>query len=134
MAVDRTPFHKQCVKCKQCGKGLNSATLNEHDKQLYCKPCYENVFVNAVSFDLLLWKKTFIQKLISDPPFWKLWWNCDTWGPIEEGGRREEEAGQAGETEAWEEVSTMWYESVSWGLCQTQWYILPQGIEILGLK
>jgi len=47
MAVDRTPFHKQCVKCKQCGKGLNSATLNEHGKQLYCKPCYENVFVNA---------------------------------------------------------------------------------------
>merc|ERR1712029_583879 len=47
MAFDRTPFHKQCVKCKQCGKGLNSSTLNEHDKQLYCKPCYEMVFVNA---------------------------------------------------------------------------------------
>ena len=50
MAVDRTPFHKQCVKCKQCGKGLNSATLNEHNKQLYCKPCYENVFVNSVRY------------------------------------------------------------------------------------
>lgn len=67
MAVDRTPFHKQCVKCKQCGKGLNSATLNEHGKQLYCKPCYENVFVNAVSFDLLLWNRPWIKNLFQTP-------------------------------------------------------------------
>ena len=44
MALDRTPFHKQCVKCKQCSKPLNSGSLNEHNTQLYCKSCYDNIF------------------------------------------------------------------------------------------
>jgi len=45
MAADRKPFHKKCVKCRTCGKGLTPATLNEHQTQLYCNPCYENIFI-----------------------------------------------------------------------------------------
>merc|ERR1712055_222549 len=45
MAADRKPFHKNCVKCKSCSKSLNSATLNEHQTQLYCNPCYDNIFM-----------------------------------------------------------------------------------------
>merc|ERR1712002_845835 len=44
MAADRKPFHKQCVKCKTCGKALTSATINEHQTQLYCSPCYDIIF------------------------------------------------------------------------------------------
>lgn len=44
MACDRTPFHKSCVKCKSCKKALSAATLNEHQTQLYCQPCYELVY------------------------------------------------------------------------------------------
>merc|ERR1711931_614788 len=45
MAADRKPFHKKCVKCKTCNKVLNTSTLNEHQTQLYCKACYENIFM-----------------------------------------------------------------------------------------
>eukprot|EP00091_Calanus_sinicus_P005939 TRINITY_DN1648_c0_g1_i2.p1 TRINITY_DN1648_c0_g1~~TRINITY_DN1648_c0_g1_i2.p1 ORF type:complete len:144 (-),score=31.88 TRINITY_DN1648_c0_g1_i2:173-604(-) len=45
MAADRKPFHKKCVKCKTCSKVLTSATLNEHLTQLYCKACYDNIFM-----------------------------------------------------------------------------------------
>merc|ERR1711874_92367 len=44
MAMDRTPFHRVCVKCKTCGKTLNTTNLNEHNTQLYCKACYEGLF------------------------------------------------------------------------------------------
>merc|ERR1711937_87363 len=44
MAMDRTPFHRVCVKCKSCGKTLNTTNLNEHNTQLYCKACYEGLF------------------------------------------------------------------------------------------
>jgi len=44
MASDRTPFHKKCVKCRKCGKALNASTLNEHQTQLYCRPCYDIIF------------------------------------------------------------------------------------------
>ena len=56
MAVDRTPFHKKCVKCKTCGKPLNSGTINEHQTQLYCKACYDNIFHSGVCI-----KQTFMQ-------------------------------------------------------------------------
>eukprot|EP00092_Neocalanus_flemingeri_P025527 GFUD01027675.1.p1 GENE.GFUD01027675.1~~GFUD01027675.1.p1 ORF type:complete len:214 (+),score=60.61 GFUD01027675.1:62-643(+) len=45
MAADRKPFHKKCVKCKTCTKVLTSATLNEHQTQLYCQSCYVSVFM-----------------------------------------------------------------------------------------
>ena len=48
MAVDRTPFHKQCVKCKTCAKPLAPSDINEHQTQLYCKACYDNVFCQKV--------------------------------------------------------------------------------------
>jgi len=46
MAADRKPFHKKCVKCKTCSKALNSASLNEHQNQLYCKACYDCCFMS----------------------------------------------------------------------------------------
>jgi len=50
MASDRKPYHKKCVKCKSCAKSLTPATLNEHQTQLYCLPCYELVYnTNAYS-------------------------------------------------------------------------------------
>jgi len=50
MASDRKPYHKKCVKCKSCSKALTPATLNEHQTQLYCLPCYELVYnTNAYS-------------------------------------------------------------------------------------
>ena len=70
MAVDRTPFHRACVKCRQCGKvalvlallllhiidnyyyhywqALTSASINEHQLQLYCSLCYANIFQTGV--------------------------------------------------------------------------------------
>merc|ERR1711942_471967 len=44
MASDRTPFHKKCLKCSKCQKSLTPATLNEHEKKLFCPLCYENLF------------------------------------------------------------------------------------------
>merc|ERR1711936_1082924 len=44
MAVDRTPFHKVCIKCRSCGKALTTSSLNEHNTQLYCKGCYDNLY------------------------------------------------------------------------------------------
>eukprot|EP00092_Neocalanus_flemingeri_P025526 GFUD01027674.1.p1 GENE.GFUD01027674.1~~GFUD01027674.1.p1 ORF type:complete len:223 (+),score=68.70 GFUD01027674.1:62-670(+) len=45
MAADRKPFHKKCVKCKTCSKALNSSSINEHQTQLYCQACYDNLFM-----------------------------------------------------------------------------------------
>jgi hypothetical protein len=45
MAADRKPFHKQCVKCFKCHKALNPATINEHQNQLFCKACYDAIFM-----------------------------------------------------------------------------------------
>ena len=41
MAADRTPFHMTCIKCGHCNKPLSPADINEHEKQLFCKICYE---------------------------------------------------------------------------------------------
>jgi len=52
MASDRKPFHKQCVKCFNCKKVLNSNTLNNHKEKLYCKFCYDEIFMsNDYSMD-----------------------------------------------------------------------------------
>merc|ERR1719341_1527190 len=42
MAADRTPFHKTCIKCVLCSKPLSPADINEHEKQLFCRVCYES--------------------------------------------------------------------------------------------
>ena len=42
MAADRTPFHKTCIKCGLCRKPLSPADINEHEKQLFCRVCYES--------------------------------------------------------------------------------------------
>eukprot|EP00090_Calanus_glacialis_P014120 TRINITY_DN22780_c0_g1_i3.p1 TRINITY_DN22780_c0_g1~~TRINITY_DN22780_c0_g1_i3.p1 ORF type:complete len:151 (+),score=41.96 TRINITY_DN22780_c0_g1_i3:76-528(+) len=44
MASDRTPFHKACLKCSKCKKSLTPASLNEHEKKLFCPLCYEDMF------------------------------------------------------------------------------------------
>ncbi|CAH8582180.1 unnamed protein product [Heterobilharzia americana] len=33
-------FHRQCFKCCQCSRGLDSFTANDHKGSLYCKNCY----------------------------------------------------------------------------------------------
>ena len=45
MAADRRPFHKACVKCVKCRKVLGPATINEHQTQLFCKACYDGIFM-----------------------------------------------------------------------------------------
>jgi len=44
MAADRTPFHIFCIKCSQCNKKLTPASINEHEKKLFCPSCYEDIF------------------------------------------------------------------------------------------
>jgi hypothetical protein len=44
MAGDRKPYHRGCVKCFQCRVNLNPRTLNNHEDQLFCNVCYENIF------------------------------------------------------------------------------------------
>eukprot|EP00092_Neocalanus_flemingeri_P014151 GFUD01015265.1.p2 GENE.GFUD01015265.1~~GFUD01015265.1.p2 ORF type:complete len:165 (-),score=48.34 GFUD01015265.1:16-456(-) len=46
MAADRTPYHLACLMCHQCSKKLTPATLAEHDKQLYCSVCYQEMFIH----------------------------------------------------------------------------------------
>jgi len=44
MAADRTPYHKYCLKCNECGRKLDIGNLNEHEKLLYCSSCYQVLF------------------------------------------------------------------------------------------
>jgi len=44
MAADRTPYHKYCLKCNECGRKLDIGNLNEHEKLLYCGSCYQVLF------------------------------------------------------------------------------------------
>jgi len=37
-------WHKACFKCSECRKGLDSDTLTERDKDIYCKGCYGKKF------------------------------------------------------------------------------------------
>merc|ERR1712002_26962 len=46
VAADRTPYHLVCLKCTQCSKKLIPASLNEHEKQLYCGSCYQDMFIH----------------------------------------------------------------------------------------
>ncbi|XP_018652856.1 putative crp3/crip3 [Schistosoma mansoni] len=44
-------FHKQCFKCCQCSKALDSFTANDHKGSLYCKSCYaKNYGPNSYGF------------------------------------------------------------------------------------
>merc|ERR1711915_933517 len=45
IAADRTPYHKACLKCGGCQRRLTSASLNEHNKALYCQSCYQQQFI-----------------------------------------------------------------------------------------
>ncbi|XP_031550685.1 cysteine and glycine-rich protein 2-like [Actinia tenebrosa] len=38
-------WHKLgCFTCKDCNKGLDSTTVKDHDKEIYCAPCYGKNF------------------------------------------------------------------------------------------
>jgi len=37
-------YHKLCLKCISCNTLLNSGNLNEHNKKIYCVPCYRRQF------------------------------------------------------------------------------------------
>ena len=41
------------MKCRKCSKKLTAATLHEHQRQLYCKPCYDIIFNQQVSGSLI---------------------------------------------------------------------------------
>ena len=69
MAADRTPYHKvnkslyikgviwilqqYCLKCNECGRKLEIANLNEHEKKLYCCSCYQVDNNHWISFAML---------------------------------------------------------------------------------
>ena len=75
MAGDRKPYHRGCVKCFQCRVNLTPRNLNNHDDQLFCNVCYENIF-NPADFtvdmytgiitpeDIERWEKQFLKKII----------------------------------------------------------------------
>lgn len=37
-------YHKTCMKCTDCNKSVDSTTMADKDKVLYCKPCYGRKF------------------------------------------------------------------------------------------
>ena len=72
MAADRTPFHIFCIKCSQCNKKLTPASINEHEKKLFCPSCYEDIFNKQVSeisseciyFQCLLWQDDIPERMV----------------------------------------------------------------------
>lgn len=37
-------WHKRCLRCAVCAKSLDSTTITEHCKEIYCKSCYGKMF------------------------------------------------------------------------------------------
>ncbi|KAI8975122.1 hypothetical protein BDF20DRAFT_822500 [Mycotypha africana] len=37
-------YHKYCLKCKECGKRLDSTNMVDRDSDLYCRGCYSKAF------------------------------------------------------------------------------------------
>jgi len=37
-------WHQGCFKCKECNASLNSSTLRDKDKEIYCEACYGKLF------------------------------------------------------------------------------------------
>eukprot|EP00727_Mastigamoeba_balamuthi_P011841 m51a1_g728 putative cysteine and glycine-rich protein 1 (158) ;mRNA; r:469059-469691 len=44
MGPHGSEWHKTCLRCKTCGKGLDSTTCAEHDGEVYCKACHARSF------------------------------------------------------------------------------------------
>ncbi|KAJ1733729.1 hypothetical protein LPJ61_001420 [Coemansia biformis] len=38
------PWHRMCLKCKQCGTALSSAKLTEHEGEAFCQVCYTKLY------------------------------------------------------------------------------------------
>lgn len=37
-------YHKACLRCVDCGRGLDSSSVNDREGEVYCKPCYAKAF------------------------------------------------------------------------------------------
>ncbi|KAK3103841.1 hypothetical protein FSP39_022365 [Pinctada imbricata] len=37
-------FHKLCLKCANCNKGLDSTTCTDHEDEIYCRTCHGKLF------------------------------------------------------------------------------------------
>merc|ERR1711971_769617 len=48
MAADRTPYHKFCLKCNECGRKLDIGNLNEHEKSSTAAPVTRPYFERTV--------------------------------------------------------------------------------------
>ncbi|THG99298.1 hypothetical protein EW145_g7292, partial [Phellinidium pouzarii] len=44
MGPGRMLYHRPCLACSSCNKRLDSLSLVEHDKEPYCKQCYNKNF------------------------------------------------------------------------------------------
>ncbi|EJD43056.1 LIM-domain-containing protein [Auricularia subglabra TFB-10046 SS5] len=44
MGPGRKYYHKMCLKCKSCGRRLDSGGLVEHNAEPYCKACHVRLF------------------------------------------------------------------------------------------
>ncbi|XP_032234017.2 cysteine and glycine-rich protein 1 [Nematostella vectensis] len=37
-------WHAMCFKCKECNHRLDSTTVNDHEREIYCNSCYKKLF------------------------------------------------------------------------------------------
>ncbi|KAK2727064.1 hypothetical protein QYM36_007799, partial [Artemia franciscana] len=49
--AEKAVWHKNCFRCKECGKQLNVDTYESHEGILYCKPHYKQLFQPKAHFD-----------------------------------------------------------------------------------
>ena len=137
MASDRTPFHKSCVKCRNCTKTLTSNTLNEHNQQLYCRPCYENL-LNPKN----VWahhpppSTTFTSTFcISGISLRQLRRPRHSRGFTEEGRGWEKEQREGWEEEAREKMPAVRSEILPGWFCPDFWRLFPQSLsEVLPMQ
>ncbi|CAG2162779.1 unnamed protein product, partial [Oppiella nova] len=49
--AEKSVFHKQCFRCKECNKQLNVDNYSSHEGQLYCMPHFKQLFQPKAKFD-----------------------------------------------------------------------------------
>jgi len=48
---EKKPYHKACVRCKQCNKALSITEYVSLDGKIYCKPHYKQLFATKGNYD-----------------------------------------------------------------------------------